>query len=63
MKDFFFSVSKVIVIVIILSLWLVPVGIIMMTVIISNCEKQPPKVFCEKGVLKNFRDFKGKHLC
>ena len=22
-----------------------------------------PKVFCEKGVLKNFGNFKGKHLC
>ena len=26
-------------------------------------EKQPPDVFCKKGVLKNFADFTGKHLC
>ena len=26
-------------------------------------QKQPPKVFCKKGVLKNFAHFTGKHLC
>ena len=26
-------------------------------------KKQPPEVFCEKGVLKNFAKFTGKHLC
>ena len=25
--------------------------------------KQPPEVFCKKGVLRNFAKFKGKHLC
>ena len=31
-----------------------------------NCikiEKQPPEVFCKKGVSKNFTKFTGKHLC
>ena len=26
-------------------------------------QKQPPEVFCKKGVLKNFANFTGKHLC
>ena len=26
-------------------------------------QKQPPEVFCKKGVLKNFAKFTGKHLC
>ena len=26
-------------------------------------KKQPPEVFCEKGVLRNFTKFTGKHLC
>ena len=26
-------------------------------------EKQPPKVFCKKGVLRNFAKFPGKHTC
>ena len=26
-------------------------------------QKQPPAVFCKKGVLKNFANFTGKHLC
>ena len=26
-------------------------------------QKQPPEVFCKKGVLRNFAKFKGKHLC
>ena len=25
-------------------------------------QKQPPEVFCEKGVLRNFAKFTGKHL-
>ena len=25
--------------------------------------KQPPEVFCEKSVLRNFAKFTGKHLC
>ena len=31
----------------------------------SNCkhQKQPPEVFFQKGVLKNFPIFTGKHLC
>ena len=28
-----------------------------------NVQKQPPEVFCEKGVLRNFAKFTGKHLC
>ena len=26
-------------------------------------QKQPPEVFCKKGVLRNFTIFTGKHLC
>ena len=26
-------------------------------------EKQPPEMFCKKGVLRNFVNFKGKDLC
>ena len=26
-------------------------------------QKQPPEVFCKKGVLKIFANFTGKHLC
>ena len=26
-------------------------------------QKQPPEVFCEKGVLRKFTKFTGKHLC
>ena len=26
-------------------------------------QKQPPEVFCRKGVLGNFTKFTGKHLC
>ena len=26
-------------------------------------QNQPPEVFCEKDVLKNFTSFTGKHLC
>ena len=26
-------------------------------------KKQPPEVFCEKSVLRNFTKFTGKHLC
>ena len=26
-------------------------------------EEQPPEVFCEKGVLRNFAKFTEKHLC
>ena len=25
--------------------------------------KQPPKMFCKKGVLRNFAKFTGKHVC
>ena len=32
-------------------------------VITTNWQKQPPEVFCEKGVLRNFTKFSGKHLC
>ena len=28
-----------------------------------NHQKQPPEVFCKKGVLRNFAYFTGKHLC
>ena len=27
-----------------------------------NSQKQPPEVFCKKGVLRNFAKFAGKHL-
>ena len=33
---------------------------------ISGCvftQKQPPEVFCKKGVFGNFAKFTGKHLC
>ena len=26
-------------------------------------QKQPPEVFCKKGVPKNLKNLKGKHLC
>ena len=26
-------------------------------------QKQPPEVFCKKGVRKNFANFSGKNLC
>ena len=29
----------------------------------KNIWKQPPEVFCKKGVLKNFTNFTGKHSC
>ena len=32
-------------------------------VIDRNIEKQPPKVFYKKGVLRNFAKFTGKQLC
>ena len=28
-----------------------------------NFQKQPPEMFCKKGVLRNFAKFTGKHLC
>ena len=28
-----------------------------------NGQKQPPKLFCKKGVLRNFAKFTRKHLC
>ena len=31
--------------------------------LVKACQKQPPEVFCKKGVLKNFTKFTGKHLC
>ena len=30
---------------------------------VQYVQKQPPEVFFEKGVLKNFANFTGKHLC
>ena len=29
----------------------------------ENCRSSRPKVFCKKGVLRNFTKFTGKHLC
>ena len=29
----------------------------------SSLQKQPPEVFCTKGILRNFANFTGKHLC
>ena len=31
--------------------------------VFSVIKKQPPKVLCEKGVLRNFKEFTGKHRC
>ena len=30
---------------------------------LTDWQKQPPEVFCKKGVLRNFAKFTGKHLC
>ena len=30
---------------------------------LDNIQKQPPEVFCKKGILINFASFTGKHLC
>ena len=30
---------------------------------VKYLEKQPPEVFCRKGVLRNFAKFTGKHPC
>ena len=30
---------------------------------LGDNKKQPPEVFCKKGVLRNFAKFTGKHLC
>ena len=30
---------------------------------VKKWQAQPPEVFCKKGVLKNFSNFTGKHLC
>ena len=35
----------------------------MKTKIHKFIQKQPPEVFCKKGVLRNFAKFTGKHLC
>ena len=32
-------------------------------IIIDHIQKQPPEVFFEKVVLRNFSKFTGKHLC
>ena len=29
----------------------------------QTMQKQPPELFCKKGVLRNFAKFTGKHLC
>ena len=29
----------------------------------ATLQKQPPKVFCEKNILRNFTNFVEKHLC
>ena len=29
----------------------------------TTVQKQPPEVFCEKGVLRNYTKFTGRHLC
>ena len=31
--------------------------------IYANSRSSPPKVFCKKGVLRNFAEFTGKYLC
>ena len=30
---------------------------------IRTSQKQPPEMFCKKGILRNFAKFAGKHLC
>ena len=35
---------------------------IVMKIMISSSQKQPPEVICKKGVLRNFTIFTGKHL-
>ena len=35
----------------------------MLTTIFYKMQKQPPEMFCEKVVLKNFAKFTGKNLC
>ena len=34
-----------------------------MSPIEKKSQKQPPEVFCKKGVLGTFAKFTGKHLC
>ena len=31
--------------------------------LICSLQKQPPGLFCKKGVLRNLAKFTGKHLC
>ena len=33
------------------------------SIVSKKTQKQPPEVFCEKGVLRNFPKFTEKHLC
>ena len=42
-----------------MSYWL----LIIRSIESSNIQKQPPEVFCKKGVLRSFTKFTGKHLC
>ena len=30
---------------------------------VGQLRSSPPEVFCKKGVLRNFAQFTGKHLC
>ena len=30
---------------------------------VQESQKQPPEVFCKKGVFENFAKFTGKHMC
>ena len=34
-----------------------------LAILIENFRSSRPKMFCKKGVLKNFAKFTGKHLC
>ena len=34
-----------------------------LNVVMIYCQKQPPEVFCKKGIIRIFAKFTGKHLC
>ena len=36
---------------------------ILVTIIMRTFRSSRPRVFCKKGVLRNFTKFTGKHLC
>ena len=40
-----------------------PLTIVTKLYILDICGSSRPKVFCQKGVFRNFAKFTGKHLC